>query len=257
MILVSAGDSLSAKLIEQAGFDGVWVSGFEASARLGLADNGSITLTEMLNIAKPIVNATKLPVFVDCDTGYGNLKRTVREFEDIGAYAICIQDDVPHRKTNSLWGGKSPLLTKEEFGERLESVKNRKIKIIARTETIIRNNNMKDAKVRLEHYYKCFADIIMPHTRDEKYLLKEQLQEIGSGVTIPSAIVPTKFSHWTNKQLNALGYEYIIWANQTERTKIKAVRAMLASLEKYDCMVEADKNLCTTLDDMKGLMPDG
>ena len=58
-------------MVQEKGFDGIWISGFEASARLGLADNGSITMTEMLNIAKPIVDSVKIPVYVDVDTGYG------------------------------------------------------------------------------------------------------------------------------------------------------------------------------------------
>src|SRR5690348_4975451 len=115
-ILVSAGDAITAKLVEEAGFNGIWISGFEASARLGLADNGSITMSEMLNISQNIVRAVKIPVWVDVDTGYGNFQRTVREFERIGVAGICVQDDIPHLKQNSLWGGKTPLMPMEEFG---------------------------------------------------------------------------------------------------------------------------------------------
>src|SRR3990167_11092527 len=114
-VIVSAGDAITAKLIEEAGFDGIWVSGFEASARLGLADNGSITMTEMLNVAKPIVDAVNIPVWVDVDTGYGNFQRTVREFEKIGVTGVCVQDDLEGHKTNSLWGGKTPLMGIEDF----------------------------------------------------------------------------------------------------------------------------------------------
>ncbi|GAH34452.1 unnamed protein product, partial [marine sediment metagenome] len=67
LVIVSAGDAVTAKLIEEAEFDGIWVSGFEASARLGLADNGCITMTEMLNTTKTIVDTTTLPVIVDVD----------------------------------------------------------------------------------------------------------------------------------------------------------------------------------------------
>ena len=117
MILVSAGDSIGAKLVKEAGFQGIWVSGFEASARLGLPDNGTITLTQMLNICKPIVKATDLPVYVDVDTGYENFKRTVKEFENIGAAGLCIEDNIPELKINSLWGEKIPLLSMEDFAK--------------------------------------------------------------------------------------------------------------------------------------------
>jgi 2-methylisocitrate lyase-like PEP mutase family enzyme len=88
-ILISAGDAITAKLIQEADFNGIWISGFEASARLGLKDNGSITMTEMLNVVRPIVRSVKIPVFVDCDIGYGNLQRTVDEFSFIGVSGVC------------------------------------------------------------------------------------------------------------------------------------------------------------------------
>ena len=163
-IIVSAGDAITARLVEEAGFDGIWISGFEASARLGLADNGSITMTEMLNIAKPIVDSVKIPVWVDVDTGYGNFQRTVREFEKIGVTGVCVQDDLEGCKTNSLWGGKTPLMNMEDFGKKI-LVKRDKIKIIARTEAIIRGKGSVEALRRIEVYKKSKADFVLPHSR--------------------------------------------------------------------------------------------
>ncbi|MBU1075728.1 MAG: isocitrate lyase/phosphoenolpyruvate mutase family protein, partial [Spirochaetes bacterium] len=118
MIMVSAGDAITARLIEEAEFDGIWISGFEASARRGLVDNGTITMSEMLESTKTVVDATSLPVVVDTDNGYGgihNFIRTVKEFEQIGCAGICVEDNI-FPKQNSLWGGKIPLLSMEEHG---------------------------------------------------------------------------------------------------------------------------------------------
>ena len=246
-VIVSAGDAITAKLIEEAGFDGIWVSGFEASARLGLADNGSITMTEMLNIAKPIVDSVNIPVWVDVDTGYGNFKRTVREFEKIGVTGICVQDDEEGHKTNSLWGGRSPLMHTHDFGKKI-TVQRKYIKIMARTESLIRNDNLNEAINRLKHYSDCGADILLPHIRNSEYL-KQWI------VDKPAAIVPTKFPQYTNKQLFDMGYSMVIWANQTERVKIKATREALKSLKENDCALDIENNLSATLDDMKGLTP--
>lgn len=247
-VLVSAGDAITAKLVEEAGFDGIWISGFEASARLGLADNGSITMTEMLNIAKPIVEAVKIPVWVDVDTGYGNFARTVREFEKIGVTGICVQDDEEGCKTNSLWGGKSPLMNADDFSKKI-NVKRNKIKIIARTETLIRGNKREDAWERMANYrFKGFSDILLPHVRDCKDL-------IVPNVGIDYAIVPTKFPQYTNKQLFDMGYSMVIWANQTERVKIKATRQALKSLKENDSAVYIEDSLSATLEDMKSLTP--
>ncbi len=254
-ILVSAGDALTAKLVQEAGFDGIWISGFEASARLGLADNGSITLTEMLNITRPIIEAVSIPVYIDCDTGYGNFKRTVKEFEKIGAAGICVEDNISC-KQNSLWGGPLPLANMEDFGNMINIP--HKLKIIARTEAIIRGFGIEAAKKRLAHYSMCGADILLPHTRDEAFILKDQLNIISIDGVIekPMAIVPTKFPHFTNKRLFDLGYSMVIWANQTERVKIKATRDCLKNLKQNDCAWDIEQNLSASLDDMKGLMPD-
>jgi len=250
-IIVSAGDAITAKLVQEAGFDGIWVSGFEASARLGLADNGSITMTEMLNVAKPIVDAVSIPVWVDVDTGYGNFLRTVREFEKIGVHGISVEDNLPN-KINSLWGDMIPLMNKCDFGKKLNQVAwdDRKIKIIARTESLIRGYPADDAIERLRHYRECGADILLPHKRDDN-LLKPSCIDDGD-----FAIVPTKFPHRTNKELFDKGYSLIIWANQTERVKIKAVRDCLNYLKKDDCASRLEDGLSASLDDMKGLTPD-
>ena len=246
-ILVSAGDAITAKLVQEAGFDGIWISGFEASARLGLADNGSITMTEMLNIAKPIVDAVNIPVWVDTDTGYGNFSRTLKEFEKIGVYGVCIEDNLP-KKQNSLWGDKIPLMDKREFGEKLLlSHVNRKIKIIARTEALIRGYGKVEAIDRLLYYKECGADILLPHTRDQQQLID---MDLGGH---PKAIVPTKFPSFTSEKLHSMGYSMIIWANQTERVKIKATRECLGSLMGSDCAEYIEANLSATLEDLKGL----
>jgi len=252
MIIVSAGDALTARLIKEAGFDGIWVSGFEVSARLGLQDNGSITMTEMLNATKPIVEATDLPVFVDVDTGYGNFERTVREFEKIGVYALSVEDNMP-KKENSLWGGQVPLMSIPEFSDKLKSAKNRKIKVIARTEALIRGYEFNEAVRRAKAYEQAGADILLVHTRDTTGLEATKIPTECRDIKIPLAIVPTKFSHITNNMLVNMGYSYVIWANQTERIKIKAIREGLQSLKKYDCALHIEKKLSATLDDMKGL----
>jgi phosphoenolpyruvate phosphomutase len=247
-VIVSAGDALTARLVEEAGFDGIWISGFEASARLGLADNGSITMTEMLNIAKPIVDAVKIPVWVDTDTGYGNFQRTVREFEKIGVAGVCVEDNLQEMKQNSLWGDQIPLMGMREFGKKI-IVRRNKIKIIARTEALIRGYGVIEAMARLTHYRDCGADILLPHSRSKERLV------LGANNDYPMAIVPTKFPEVTNKELFRMGYSMVIWANQTERVKIKATRDCLGALRSSDCADYIESNLSATLDDMKGLTP--
>jgi len=244
MILVSAGCAVTAKLVKEAGFDGIWVSGFEASARLGLADNGSISLIQMLELTKPIVGATSLPVYVDVDTGYSDFNRTVKEFESIGAAGVCIEDVHPDYKQNSLWGDKVPLMDIDKFVQKLDI--NRKIHVIARTEAFIRGYGMNETALRMNRYRQAGADYLLPHSRTQPL-------QINQAWGAKYATVPTKFPEYTNHELRQLGYSMIIWANQTERVKIKAVRDMLNRLKRCDRMLEAEQDLCASLDDMRGL----
>ena len=248
-VIVSAGDAITAKLVQEAGFDGIWVSGFEVSARLGLPDNGSLTMTEMLNVCKPIVEAVNIPVWVDVDTGYGNFKRTVDEFEKIGVYGLCVEDNVENQKKNSLWGNKAPLMNRVDFANKI-NVKKKTIKIMARTEALIRGYGEKEARKRLCYYaMKKSVDYILPHARKSVDILR-----VTQSV-VPAAIVPTKFPCLTNKHFKNLGYSMVIWANQTERVKIKAIRHALGELKITGCAESIEKKLSATLDDMKGLTP--
>jgi len=259
-IIVSAGDAITAKLVDQAGFGGIWISGFEASARLGLPDNGSITITEMLAIAKPIVNATKLPVYVDVDTGYADFARTVVEFESIGCAGVCIEDAIPDQKKNSLWKADTKLMTMKKFGMKIREGHWRKMgskfMIIARTEALIRGISMSEAKRRAHWYYaNGMADMCMIHTRDETGTQAVRIMT-KRPPSYPLVIVPTKFPHITNATLFDLGYKMVIWANQTERVKIKATRAALQKLKDDDCAINVE-DVSATLDEMKGLTPSG
>jgi len=260
LVMVSAGDAITAKLIEEAEFDGIWVSGFEASARLGLADNGCITMTEMLSTAKIIVDATTLPVIVDVDNGYGGLHnfiRTVKEFEKIGCSGVCVEDNI-FPKQNSLWGGKVPLLSMEEHGAKIRAGKDvQKTKdfvIIARTEALIRGYGMAEAIARSKHYVECGADIVLIHSRESTG--KEALEIPKHWESkIPLVIVPTKFPQLTNKQLFNAGFLMIVLANQTERVKIKSIRESLKTIKKHGCVYPIEKELSATLDDMRSLTP--
>src|SRR2546421_269248 len=91
-------DALGARLIEEAGFSAVYMTGFgTAAGRLGRPDVGLLTMSEMVDNARRIVDAVQLPVIADADTGYGNainVIRTVQEFERAGVAAIHLEDQV-------------------------------------------------------------------------------------------------------------------------------------------------------------------
>ena len=97
VVACGAHDALSAKLVEQAGFDAIWASGFGLSAVRAVPDASILTMSETLEATRAMVDATSIPVIADCDTGFGNainVMRTVVEFEAAGVAAISIEDNV-------------------------------------------------------------------------------------------------------------------------------------------------------------------
>jgi len=259
LVIVSANDAITAKLVEQYGFDGIWVSSFETSARLGLVDNETINLTDMINIARPIVESVNIPVIVDADTGYGNIEqfiRAVKELEKIGVSAICIEDNI-FPKSNSLWGGKIPIVDMKKHGAKIKAGKaiqrTKDFCIIARTEALIRGYGKKEALIRANYYADCGADLILMHSKDKtgkealgipKYWKRE----------IPLIIVPSKFPHITNKELFDAGYSIVIFANQTQRAKIFGVKKILQILKTKQNAKSLEKYI-STLDEFRSLTP--
>jgi 2-methylisocitrate lyase-like PEP mutase family enzyme len=117
-MLVAPGgyDGITARLIEQAGFSAVYMTGAGTAASFGLPDYGLLTMTEMVANAARMVRATKLPVIADADTGYGtelNVVRTVQEHERAGTAAIHIEDQVSPKRCGHLDG--KELVTREAF----------------------------------------------------------------------------------------------------------------------------------------------
>lgn len=109
-IIVAPGapDSITARLVQQAGFDAVYMTGFGATAsRLGTPDIGLLSQTEMTEHARNMVRATRIPVIADADTGYGgpsNIERTVREYLQAGVAAIHLEDQVAPKRCGQMAG---------------------------------------------------------------------------------------------------------------------------------------------------------
>src|ERR1700747_3886993 len=100
-------DALQAKIAERTGFAAVYMTGFGTAAARGLPDLGLLTMSEMVQNVRTIAHAIKIPVICDADTGYGNplnVWRTVREYEDAGAAALHIEDQVFPKKCGFLAG---------------------------------------------------------------------------------------------------------------------------------------------------------
>ena len=121
-----AFDSMSAKLVENAGFDAVWAGSFAISATHALPDASILTMTEFLNVSANIVESCQIPVIADCDTGYGgpsNVSHTVKKFENAGVAAISIEDKTFPKQNSLLKNGTQQLISEKEFVAKILAAK--------------------------------------------------------------------------------------------------------------------------------------
>ena len=163
-----AQDALSARLVDQSGFDGVFTTGFGISAALlGQPDMELYTLTENLGVVDHIANVVAKPIFADCDTGYGNVlntQRTVRAFEKAGVAALSIEDQVSPKRCPAAAAASFTLPMAEAVAKIHAAVDARRdanLLIVARTDVM----DPGEALERAARYAEAGADLIQPISR--------------------------------------------------------------------------------------------
>ncbi|MDH3308138.1 MAG: isocitrate lyase/phosphoenolpyruvate mutase family protein [Acidimicrobiia bacterium] len=243
MVIVGAHDALSAQLIDEAGFDGVWVSGFGVSTMtFAQPDLNLVTMTEALDAARRIDAATSLPVVADCDNGFGgynNFVRTVVDYERGGIAGVCIEDNL-FPKRNSLLGGdiRRELMPMDEQARRIRAAKDAQqtddFVLIARVEALIAGHGVEEACARADAYAAAGADAILIHSRDKTLQEIESFLAEWKGLgSLPLVAVPTLFPTFTAEELHGKGFQMIILANQPMRAAVKAMEDTLALMAKH------------------------
>jgi len=157
-------DCLQAKIAERTGFDAVYMTGFGTAAARGFPDLGLMTMTEMVQNVRAIAHAVKVPVICDADTGYGNplnVWRTVREYEEAGAAALHIEDQVWPKKCGFLAG--KQVIPMEDMVPKVRAAcdarRDPAFVIIARTDALA-VNGWDDVVRRCRAYHAAGADLL-------------------------------------------------------------------------------------------------
>ncbi|MDA2911971.1 isocitrate lyase/phosphoenolpyruvate mutase family protein, partial [Nitrospiraceae bacterium AH_259_D15_M11_P09] len=228
---VGAHDALSAKLIQQAGFDAIWASGFGISASLKcIPDASFITMTEQLDVERNMVEAVSIPIIADCDTGYGNalnVMRTVNDHERAGVAGLCIEDNVFPKRCSFYAGVRRELIPIEEHCGKIQAAKAAQtvpdFLVIARTEALIAGWGQDEALKRAEAYAAAGADAILIHSKAPTFDELKAVAGAWSG-RVPLVVVPTIFDGVTAAELEEAGFKIVIYANQAIRAGIKAMR---------------------------------
>src|SRR5919107_2674908 len=115
--IMEAHNGISARIVEEAGFKGLWASGLALSAQFGVRDNNEASWTQVVDMLEFMSDATSIPILLDGDTGYGNfnnMRRLVKKLEQRNVAGVCIEDKL-FPKTNSFIGENQPLADMDEF----------------------------------------------------------------------------------------------------------------------------------------------
>ena len=142
--IMEAHNGLSAKIVQEAGFKGIWGSGLSISAALGVRDNNEASWTQVLEVMEFMSDATDIPILLDGDTGFGNFnnaRRLVQKLEQRGVAGVCIEDKL-FPKTNSFINSEQqPLADIQEFAHKITAMKDTQSDpdfcVVARVEAFI------------------------------------------------------------------------------------------------------------------------
>jgi phosphoenolpyruvate phosphomutase len=243
--LMEAHDGISAKIVEEAGFKGIWASGLSVSAALGVRDNNEASWTQVLEVLEFMSDATSIPILVDGDTGYGNFnnaRRVVQKLCQRDIAGICIEDKL-FPKTNSFIGEGQPLADVDEFCGKLKAVKdsqtNSDFCLVARIEALIAGWGLDEALRRAEAYHNAGADAVLIHSKqavaDEVLAFCKEWDN-----RCPVVIVPTKYYKTPTDMFREHGVSVAIWANHNLRASITAMREISSQIKRDESLAAVE-----------------
>jgi carboxyvinyl-carboxyphosphonate phosphorylmutase len=234
LILPGAWDALSALLIEQAGFPGVYVTGGGIARSSGVPDIGLITLSEQVARVKMICDAVSVPVLADADTGYGNalnLMRTVREMEAAGAAGVHIEDQVTPKRCGHYEG--QEVVERREFIKKIEAAcaarRDDAFVIIARTDARAALG-LEEAIARGQESYQAGADVVFIEAPQSVEEIKRIADALEAPLLINMVTKGGKTPYVATDELERLGYDIVIFASEAQRAAIFAMQRLLKEL---------------------------
>ena len=247
--LMEAHNGLSATIVEEAGFKGIWGSGLSISAALGVRDNNEASWTQVLDVMEFMSDATSIPILLDADTGYGNfnnVRRLVRKLEQRNVAAMCMEDKL-FPKTNSFIGGEQqPLAMIDEFAGKIKAAKDTQSDpdfcVVARVEAFIAGWGLAEAMKRAKAYHQAGADAILMHskisTADQILSFMEEWQD-----TCPVVIVPTMYYETPTSVFADIGVSTVIWANHLLRSSIRAMQQTAAQIHAEQSLASVEPEI--------------
>ncbi len=251
--VMGAHNGLGAKLIERAGFDAAWASGLEISTSHAVPDANILTMTDNLQAAQEINDATKIPVICDCDTGYGNasnVKYMIKKYEAAGIAAVVIEDKL-FPKVNSFIPGRQELASIDEFVGKLQAANSAKLNpnfmVFARIEALIAEWGMHETLQRAKAYAEAGADGLVIHSKsktpDQIYTFMQEWKG-----NIPVIAIPTTYYQASAEDLAEHGIKIVIYANHGLRAAYRAMRETFETIAKTNSTVAVEDKIAPLKD---------
>jgi phosphonopyruvate hydrolase len=253
--LMAAHNPLSARLAEEAGFDGIWASGFELSAAYGVPDASLLSFTTHLDMTRAMIDQVGVPLVADLDTGYGNainVGHVVAAYARAGAAAVVLEDKTFPKDTSLLPGGRQELVRVAEFQGKIAAARaagaGHGVLVIARTEALIADLGLDEALARAAAYAEAGADLVLIHSKQKTP--DEIVAFTGRWPgRVPLVIVPTAYPELTEAKIRALGkIAIVIYANHAVRAAVGAMRAVFAQIRRDGGIHNIDRRIASVED---------
>jgi phosphoenolpyruvate phosphomutase len=247
--LMEAHNGLSAKIVEEQGFKGIWGSGLSISASLGVRDNNEASWTQVLEVVEFMSDCTSIPILLDGDTGYGNfnnMRRLVNKLEQRNVAGVCIEDKIFPKTNSFLRGEAQPIASIEEFCGKIKAGKDVQTDddfvIVARVEAFIAGWGLKEALTRAEAYRQAGADAILIHSKlakpDEIFAFLKEWDNHH-----PVVIVPTKYYSTPTAAFRERKVSMVIWANHLIRGAAKKMQEIASQIYAQEHLIDVEDKI--------------
>jgi phosphoenolpyruvate phosphomutase len=252
-VLVGAHDALGAKIAEECGADGLWISSFEVHAAHRLPDADILGTEDYVHVIAQIVDRVGIPVLVDGNAGGGNAINTirlVREFEKAGALGMCIEDNPFPKRCSFYEGMQDQLEQADTFCGKLQAAVekrcNPEFTVIGRVEALNKGLGIDVALERAKRYAAVGVEAILIHHKGKDAIPVLQFaDEWFKTETTPLVCVPTTYNRVTYDELNDAGFKLIIFANYGIRSVVSALRSTFRAIMANKRLADADGHVAS------------
>jgi len=252
--IMEAHNGISARIVEEVGFKGIWASGLAISAQFGVRDSNEASWTQVVDMLEFMSDVTGIPILLDGDTGYGNfnnMRRLVRKLEQRNIAGVCIEDKQFPKLNSFIDGERQPLADIDEFCGKImagkDSQTDDEFSIIARVEALIAGWGLAEALRRAEAYHEAGADGILIHSKLSR--ADEILDFAGEWAgRCPLIIVPTTYYSTPVEVYAKAGISLVIWANHMIRAAVSAMLKTSREILKDSSVANVEDRIASISD---------